>query len=295
MPDEAKPVDVDIDLSNIKNIDAIKRTDPGFEKQIEASKKKKGSRFNFVEPELLPLPSRGLLYRDCTDDEDVLNGRLRLLPMTMKEEKVLSTTRFLKAGATTRIILDRCISSDISAKDILLFDSNFLMFFLRKISYGDEYKFSITCRNSICEMEFDHTLNISDLVFEELPEDFEEPIVVKLPKSKYTLKTVLPRLFHTEELSAKNANRKKSSDDEDTRLVDNLMLTTVSIADEDGKEINRAYWEEFFDALPALDTAELREKTDVSTGVDELKNVVCPYCETDYSGTIPIGPEFFRF
>lgn len=295
MPDEAKPTEVDIDLSNIKNIDAVKRTDSGFEKQIEKANKKKSNRFNFVEPELLPLPSRGLLYRDCTDDEDVLNGRLKLLPMTMKEEKVLSTTRFLKAGATTRIILDRCIASDISAKDILLFDSNFLMFFLRKISYGDEYTFRITCRNSICEKEFDHTLNISDLVFEELPEDFEEPIVVKLPKSKYTLKTILPRLYHTEELSAKNSNRKKSSDDEDTRLVDNLMLTTVSIEDEKGKEINKAYWEEFFDALPALDTAELREKTDVSTGVDELKNVVCPYCETDYSGTIPIGPEFFRF
>jgi len=291
-----KPTEVDIDLSNIKNIDAIRKTDPGFEKDIiEPSKKKKSSRFNFVEPEMIPLPSKGLLYHGVTSDEDVLNGRIQLTPMTMKEEKTLSTTRFLKAGATTRIILDRCIQSDISAKDILLFDSNFLMFFLRKISYGDEYTFNIKCRNSICEKEFSYTLNISDLVFEELSDDFEEPIVVKLPRSKYTVKTILPRLYHTEEISQKNSNRKKTSDDEDSRLVDNLMLTTVEVLDEAGKSVNKAYWEEFFEALPSMDTALLREKSDVSTGVDKLENVVCPYCDTDYSGTIPIGPEFFRF
>ena len=295
MPEEKKTVP-EIDLTKIRNIDAIKKVEPDFEKRvIEPAKRNKSSRFNFSVVETIPLPSRGILYTSVTEDTDILNGKIKMSPMTLKEEKVLSTTRFLKNGSATRIILDRCIQSNISAKDILLFDSNFLMFYLRKISYGDEYTFNITCTNSVCEKKFDHTVRISDLVFEELPEDFTEPIIVKLPISKYTIHIVLPRLFHTEELAQKNAMRKKSSSDEDRRLLDNFLITTQEVIDDKGEKVPRGYWEEFYDALPGLDVATIREKTTISTGVDKLENVVCPYCETEFSGTIPIGPEFFRF
>ena len=71
--------------------------------------------------------------------------------------------------------------------------------------------------------------------------------------------------------------------------------TTVDILDENEESIDKRDWEDFYEALPGMDTAELRDRTTFSTGVDSLKEVVCPYCETDYSGTIPMGPEFFRF
>jgi len=286
----------EIDLTKVKNIEAVETVEPGFEEKIiEPAKRNKTSKFDFTEPEKLPLPSGGRLYGEITTDEDVLNGYISMYPMGMKEEEILSTSRFLKNGTATRIILDRCIASNIQAKDLLLFDSNFLMFYLRKISYGDEYKFEIQCTNTMCERKFNHTVNISELSFEELPEDIAEPIVVELPKSKYTVKLTLPRLFHSEEILLKNANRKKATSDADSRLRDNIMITTLEVLDTEKNPIDKRDWEEFFEALPGLDTAELREKTTFSTGVDTLDNVVCPYCETDYSGTIPMGPEFFRF
>jgi len=298
---EAAPEAPKIDMSKIANIDAVRKAgDDTLDKALEGSSprmfKKRGSgKFNFVQPEKIILPSGGRLYKSVTDDPDILSGYIYMYPMTVREEEILSTSRFLKTGAATRMVIDNCIASDIEAKDILLFDSNYLLFYLRSISYGDDYKFKLKCSNSSCEQEFEHTVQISKLTFEELPEDVTEPIKVVLPKTKYTVYTVLPRLFHSEEIYQRSLKRKKGTDDVDSRLVDNLMVTIVKIVAPDGTEVPSRDWEEFLMSIPGIDRAALKEKTDFSTGVDTLKDVQCPYCGTDYSGTIPIGAEFFRF
>jgi hypothetical protein len=290
----------DIDLSQVGNYEAAATKDSQVEelaqKQKAKKKKRKSGKFNFAEEEEVPLPSKGLLYTRITDDEDIVKkGRIKLIPMTAREEEILSTQRFIKDGTATRRVLERCIASDIDAKDVLLFDSNFLLFYLRQISYGDEYTFQLQCQNTMCEKKFRHTVKISELEFEELPDDIEEPIKVKLPKSKYSVHVVLPRLYHSEEINYRYNNRKKSTDEEDRRMIDNLMITTVGVFDDEGEEVDRSDWEEFFEALPGMDMAELRQATDYSTGVDTLEDVECPYCGADYSGMIPIGVEFFRF
>jgi hypothetical protein len=285
-----------IDLTKIRNIEAVKKAEPEASPVLDSISKSKGrGKFNFAQPELIQLPSRGILYKENTKDTDVLKGFIKMYPMTIKEEEILSTPRFLKTGSTTRMILDSCIASDIDAKDILLFDSNYLLFYLRKISYGDEYKFEINCANTTCERKFDHTVIISSLTFEELPETIIEPIVVKLPMTGYVVKAMLPRLYHSEDLYMRDSSRKKATHEESRRLVDNLIVTTLQIQDPNGREVPKNDWEEFFTSLPGGDAGVLREKTTFTTGVDTLENLQCPYCSTDYSGTIPIGPEFFRF
>ena len=289
-----------IDLSKIANLKAVEKAEPGFEERVTKSETKKretgAGKYNFIsEPELIPLPSGGRLYDKVTSDPEVLNGFIRLRQMTIKEEEILSTSRFAKTGSTTRMIISRCIDSAIDAKDVLLFDSNYLLFRLRQISYGDEYSFELQCTNTLCERKFQHKVIISKLKFETLPKDFTEPITVKLPKSKYTVFVLLPRLYHSEEIYMRNTNRKKNSDDEDKRLVDNIYVITVDILDPEGTSIPKGEWEEFLNSLPSIDRATITKATDFTTGVDRLSNVVCPYCESDYSGTIPIGPDFFRF
>lgn len=287
----------EIDISNVGNYEAAAKKDKGVKNLSEksSSKKKRSNKFNFSEEEVVPLPSKGKLYKKVTEDKDIFKGRIKLFPMTAREEEILSTHRFIKDGTATRRVLERCIASDIEAKDILLFDSNFLLFYLRQISYGDEYTFELQCQNTICEKKFDHTVKISELEFEELSDDVEEPIKIELPKSKYTVYTILPRLYHSEEISYRNNNRKKNTEDQDKRTIDNLMVTTIKIVDDEGEELNQGDWEEFFEAIPGMDAATLREATDFSTGVDTLEDVECPYCGQDYSGSIPIGIEFFRF
>ena len=288
----------EIDLTKIKNASAINKVEPGFEERmVKAGTQNKVSRFNFTPSELIPLPSGGRLYAkpEITTDPDILKGFVRMKPMTIKEEEILSTSRFAKTGSTTRMIMSRCIESEIDAKDILLYDSNFLMFYLRKISYGDEYGFELTCGNGNCEKKFEHKILISELKFDTLPEDFVEPIEVKLPVSKYTVLCILPRLYHSEETYMKNMNRKKKADEEDRRLTDNILVTTLEILDAEGKKLPRSDWEEFMGALPGRDRAELTKRTSVATGVDKLEGIECPYCGVDYNGTVPVGAEFFRF
>lgn len=290
-----------IDLSKIQNLAAIEgKGDDTIDQAQRATgqtfiKKGRKSKFNFVQPEKIPLPSGGAIYAPVTDDPDILNGFIYMYPMTVKEEEILSTSRFLKSGAATRMVIDNCIASDIDAKDILLFDSNFLLFHLRAISYGNDYKFSLKCSNSGCEKEFDHTVIIDELQFEELPKDTVEPFVTKLPKTGYTVEAILPRLFHSEQIYQKNLKKKKSTADADTRMVDNMLSTITSIKDPEGNEVGRGDWEDFLEAIPGMDRAALKEASDFSTGVDSLDDVECPFCNQDYSGTIPIGTDFFRF
>lgn len=289
----------EIDLSKVSNIDAVTKKDKHMKDLVEKkvsikAKKRNSGKFNFAEAEVVELPSRGILYQHVTEDENVLQGKIEIYPMTAREEEILSTQKFIKDGSATRRVLDRCIASDIDAKDILVYDSNYLLFFLRQISYGDEYEFELKCQSGMCGKKFDHTLRISELDFEELP-DIDEPIEVKLPRSKYTVNMVLPRLFHTEDIVARSSSKKRSTEDSTGRQIDRYLSTTVSIIDDEGEEVNKKDWEEFFEALPGVDIAEIREASDYSTGVDTLENVVCPYCESDYSGTIPIGMNFFRF
>lgn len=287
----------ELDMSKIANLQAIESTGDDTIKKAQGdlprTKKRKKGKFNFITPEKVPLPSGGRLYGNVTTDEDVLNGFVYMYPMTVKEEEILSTSRFLKSGAATRMVIDNCIASDIDAKDILLFDSNFLLFYLRSISYGDEYKFKLKCKNPSCEQEFDHSVHIKELGFEELPEDIIEPIKIKLSVG-YEVSTILPRLHHSEDIYQRNLKKKKSTADSDSRIADNLLSTIVSIKDSNGELVGRGDYEEFLEALPGRDRADIKEATEFSTGVDTLNDVICPYCSTDYSGSIPIGAEFFR-
>jgi len=287
----------DLDLSAAGNLEAAAKKDPQIKEIAEKSpSRKKSGKFNFIKSELIPLPSKGRLYKPvCKDPEVVKKGMIRMKPMTVKEEEILSTPRFLKAGIATRMILERCIDSDIDAKDILLFDSNFLMFYLRSISYGDEYHFELQCTNATCEKKFDHVVNITKLAFDELDDEVKEPIKVKLPISQYTVEAILPRLYHTEEIYTRNSNRKKSTQDSDQRLLDNMLVTTLAIYDEEGNEVDESDWVEFYEALPGADSGTLREKFAFSTNIDEIKDIECPYCNTEFDGSIPMGPEFFRF
>lgn len=294
---ESKKNTKEIDLSKLSNFEAVASKDKKM-KELVGSKSKANKRntgkFNFAEAELINLPSGGFLYKNVTEDENILKGKIEIYPMTAREEEILSTQKFIRDGSATRRVLGRCIASDIDARDILTYDSNYLLFFLRQISYGDDYEFELKCQNSVCGKKFNHNLKISELDFKQLP-NIEEPIEVKLERSKYTVNMVLPRLFHTEDIIERNSRKKMSSGDPSGNQIDRYLSTTVSIIDPDGEELDREDWEEFFEALPGIDIAAIREASDYSTGVDTLEGVVCPYCESDYSGTIPIGINFFRF
>lgn len=281
-----------IDMSKIANMEAVKSEDPEFASNIKKQFKQKESKFNFTKPERIPLPSGGRFYKSVSKDADVLSGYIFMYPMTATEEEILVNPKFLKSGVSTRMILDSCIASDIEAKDLLIFDSNFLLYYLRQISYGDEYKFGIKCPS--CRKSFKHKINISELKFEEMDKSVKEPIVVNFPYCKYTAELFLPRVFHSEIIYQKRASMDQEEMSKDLKLLSTALATTVSVKTDKGEIIEKEDWEDFYRAIPGSDRAYLSEKTTFDTGIDELKNIECPHCEEIFDSTVPVGIEFFR-
>ena len=276
----------------IDNLEVLERL--GDKEFVQNIRKNTGTNFIPTEEELIPLPSKGIPYRTITKDEDILNGKIRIRELKGHDEKVLTTQRYLKDGSALKRLVSNCLISDISIDDLTVFDFNYILFALRGFSYGDEYKFTHKCTNSFCEKEFVIDLKISELVFNELEDDFKEPIILKLPKSKFTIECILPRQYHIDEVRNREARTKKSETDYDKTLIQKMLVTTLRMTNKDGMEIEEDSWEQVYNELSVMDLAYLREKTNYKTDL-EGKEVTCPYCNTTQKAVIPMGAEFFRF
>jgi len=281
----------EVDLTKLANAEVFEK-DPEMKKVLEEQKntvpvKKKKSKFSFTTASKVRLPSEGRFYN--TEDPDINEGYILIRPMTVKEEGILSDKKLIKEGIATRIVLDNCIESDIDAQDLLSFDSNYLLFYLRGLSYGNEYDFEIKCSNEMCENIYKHTIKISDIKFKAIPKDIKEPIVVKLPLSKYTVEVILPRVYHSEKVY------RESKGISSNFISLNYVARTYKVTDDKGKLVPKSDWSEFYEALPSLDKQEIKKLTDLDDGVEEIVNgVSCPECGTEYKGGIPFNEDFFR-
>lgn len=305
---EGKPIthisELGIDLSSVKNLD-VKGVDSS---PIEASAKKgaeikierpkdfkrttRSTKFNFAQPSLIDLPSEGRFYN--TEDENIKKGKISIFPLTIREEEILSTPRYIIDGTATIRALDNCIDSDISASDLLMYDYSYLLFYLRKISFGNEYFFNLTCHN--CGHNFDHTLKISDIKFELLPKDFKEHYRIDLPVSKYTVILSMPRVRHIKEFDEIQSKVPVSKRDEYSGISDMFAVRTSAILDSDGVTVPKEDWVEFYQSVPALDRKELSKHANVESGVNSVMDEVnCPNCDTAVGGAIPVTDDFFRF
>lgn len=303
---ENKPIknisDLGIDISNVKNLDVkeidsealkkavIRETEKNKEK--DKKKEKRSSKFNFTQPSLIDIPSGGKLYN--TEDEDINRGKIKIYPLTLREEEILSTPRYIVDGTATIKVLDNCIDSDIGARDLLLYDYTYLLFYLRKISFGDEYDFEITCSN--CRHVFPHKIRISDITFNELPKGFKDPYRIDLPTSKYTVIISMPRVRHITELDEIQKKLTDRERREYSGIADIYAIRTLAVLNEEGITVPKEDWVEFYKSLPATDRKELTVHSNFESGVDKvMEEATCPNCGTVVGGVIPITDDFFRF
>ena len=274
-----------IDMTKIANVEAL---DSGTRKAItaaaESSRRTMKKKFNFQQAMSFPLPSCGKFYQD-SEDEDLKNGIIKLYPLSLADEEIITNKTYLKNGTMFRILFDTCMASDYSAKKLLQFDSLYIMYVLRQISYGDDYNFDVKCDE--CEEEFEWSMNISDIDWAELPEDAVDERAIHLPVSKYTVTMSLMRLGMEEEQEI--IKKKYKCSDRIAILISN----TLSVKDEDGEEINPADWADFFEALPTLDRNAINNSFK-GTKQEPKITIKCPNCGSDITFNVPISEDFFR-
>lgn len=248
------------------------------------------------EPQAIPVevPSHGYLYKGLTDDKEVTKGVIRVRPLTLAEEKILTTDRFVQEGIALDMVLDNCIKSDVDQTELLSSDRVYLLFYLRGMSYGLEYSFDVKCYH--CGHNFQQTVEIDKLPIVEWSSEAEakEPIEGEFPISGAKFKAHFMRGKHERELVEKEREI-RSYDEVDSGASDSLLLLIDEISLPDGEVLGPLDKEDFINHMVAGDTDHFRQiMTDLSPGIKQLEYVYCPKCRGELEFNVPLGRNFFR-
>ena len=122
----------------------------------------------------ITLPSLGLLNPEIPD------GKLVQRCMMVADQKTLSGSN-QSSGSAIHQLIQRTITSPESfdVANLTLADTLYLLFNLRILSYGNEYKFRTRCPE--CGKKIEVVLDLSQLSVETLSEDYYESLVATLP------------------------------------------------------------------------------------------------------------------
>lgn len=282
-----------IDMSKVANLDAFAREDSeaatALKKAVGTNARRTAKKkFNFSEPIQFRLPSKGMHYQDA-QDPDLRQGLVSLTPMSLADEEILTNKAYLKNGSTFRVLYDTCMCNDYPAKRILSYDATYMMYILRSITYGDSYKFKITCED--CEKQFEHEMLISDIDWKEMEDGTPDERAIELPRSHFTVTMPLARLETEENLE--KLKKLKANDPLATEAVLTLVNRTTSIKDPDGNEIDPADWIAFYHEIPGLDKATINDAFKDAVNQPEI-TMVCPHCGNVITMPVPITADFFR-
>lgn len=275
-----------IDLSKIKNTKAAK-IEKEFKEKISTTKARK-NKFCFMEDYQVKLPSNGIPYKDL--DDELANGEITIRPMSLADEEILGNKTYSKNGTIFSKLLDSCIVNDVNVKKLIPYDVFYLLYYLRKITYGEDYKFEITCPE--CGKKYEKTIDISEVEWEEIEDKAVRGVkTVKLPVSKFTLTIEAPTLGNEEEVVKIS---KKFEDSSDTIL--NYVVRTRELLDDNGEPVNPDDYADFFEALPGKDRAEITKAfekiEDLTVPVVKMS---CPKCSAEDEASIPFTKDFFRY
>jgi len=234
------------------------------------------------------LPSRSLIYGKYGLEPD---KPVHVRPMTIEEEKVISTPRFIKSGQAIDQIFNSCVYENIPAGKLLSADRTFLLFYIRGISYGPDYEVDIKCPS--CDMQFTSEVNLDTLPVEMCADDFNGEISCTLPDSGLAIRYRVPSgdderaLSRHREMMIRGGFRTDTPDD--TLVRRNIML----ISNIEGIT-NKIEIEQIINNLGMKDSNFLREKlNDPGFGIVTEITMSCDYCYHEWELDLPIDVNFF--
>ena len=248
--------------------------------------------FNFVVPaELVPLPSRGIIYPQSSP----LYGQetLEINPMTAKEEDILTSRAYIKKGTVLTKLMQSCLTNkNINPDDLISGDRNALMVAIRITGYGSDYEVEVDCPE--CGARNKSSFDLSQLPIKRLEIDpiayGENLFEVQLPVSKKTVRVKFLNGHDEREMMIINERKKKSGIKTDSNITDRLSRSIVSIDGiTDRNKINM-----FVKNIPARDSLSLRRFLDNNEPGIEMKSwLTCDSCYEESEVNLPMGVTFF--
>lgn len=245
---------------------------------------------NYTIAETFTLPSGGKVY------EREIDPIIKLRSMTTLEEmKRLSPSQEYPYRNLCEM-LDDCIVGEhnFSTYDLCVGDYQFLLFKLRVVTYGSDFRLTSTC--PYCHYENDDTINLDSLPTLNYSDELEKYKVVELPISKHQIKLrmITPRIQDMSLARSRELKKKMKNNIADYSEMELLAYAIVEI---DGKNTNSADAENFVMNLPMRDTNYLSQvilKATSLIGIDSNLTFICDLCGLDYTSPIKATAEFFR-
>ena len=238
------------------------------------------------------LPSKSILY---PGNNKLAEGKVEVFPMKTKQEELL-------AGRSEMIsIINKLISAcvpaikeaGISPLDLLSGDRLFLLFMIRKFTYGSAYGFKIKCPG--CDLPFRKEINIPDsLQINELESGDAQPFEVVLEDENKT-KLGFRLLTGHDEIEIdryKSLAFKRGVSGGDPSYTYTIARHIVAI---NGEEADPRKAKEFVDEMTGMNSSIFQEAIrDKEPGVSRELEFECPQCGFDIDTLMPYTSEFFR-
>ena len=234
------------------------------------------------------LPSKGIFYPNLAD------GEVEVLPMKTGQEELLAGRPEMIPILNSLILscIPKIKAIGMSPLDLLSGDRLFLLFMIRKFTYGPTYGFKIKCPS--CGLSFRKEINIpDDLETNELLDGSISPFIATLSDKKTKLGFRL--LTGHDEIEIERFRTqafKRGVKQGDPAYSYTIARHIVTIND---KEVNLKESLEFVRDMVGMDSSILQnEIRNIEPGLSRDLELECKQCGYEIETALPFSAEFFR-
>lgn len=237
------------------------------------------------------LPSGAAIYGPNKFDPHV-----KLRSWTVREE-MKRQGNSQRAHEKLCNLIDACLLTKLpmSVYDMHVGDYEYLLHKLRVVTYGPEYKISVTCPH--CFQTRQAIMNLDDLKVKKFDlKDFDNCLNFKLPKSgdEIVIRYQTPRMLDDIDMKIKEFRKKNPEADYDPTTLITLQEVIETV---NGNKLKYVELETYLNNLNARDANYILNRVIKSSkmiGLDTIANVSCASCGGDIITYFQFGPEFFR-
>jgi hypothetical protein len=245
----------------------------------------KTNEFSFEVPfDMLPLPSKGLLYPGN-------NSTIKVQYMTASDENILTSPNLIKSGKVLDVLIERKVKeSPVPVDQMLVGDRNAIMIWLRATGYGEMYP--VKLMDPVTGDEFETDVDLNSLKIKEIgaqPDENSE-FYFEMPKSKAKIKFKMLTVSDERDIMQKSEKRAKLTKSPITNLLTSRLERQI-VEINGNRDPN--YISKYIEVIPAYDSLKFREYVDsIEPGVDMTVDVEAPSGEP-FQATVPLGINFF--
>jgi hypothetical protein len=215
-------------------------------------------------------------------------------PMTTKEEKIIYTSKDM---SFLEKIVKSCIvkPSDIDLNKLHPNDITFLLYMIREITFGPNYKQKVQCE--YCGLRQDIEIDITEMTYRILDLDtLDEKLKVKLPVcgDEITLRLLSQGDFNDIDEHIKRLQRQNSIKDAEGYKYEYRFAKMVKTINGEEKEDIKEVME-YIDNLNMRDFGAIKDAlSDIPIGIDTTNVRTCSNCGEEMEVIGAAVPEFFR-